>query len=54
MTTLQRMTFSDFMLLPEDGCRHELVRGEILYMPPPKEKHGAIEARLVAAIGRYL
>ena len=54
MTTLQRMTFGDLLLQPEDGCLHELVRGEILRMPPPKGKHGNIEARLVAVIDRYL
>ncbi len=54
MTTLQRMSFADLMLQPEDGCLHELVRGEILHMPPPKGKHGNFEARLVEAISRYL
>jgi len=54
MTTLQRMSFADLMAQPEDGGLHELVRGEILRMPPPKGEHGAIEAALVEAIGRYL
>ena len=30
MTTLQRMTFDDLMAQPDDGYRHELVRGEIM------------------------
>jgi hypothetical protein len=30
MTTLQRMTVDDLMAQPDDGYRHELVRGEIL------------------------
>ncbi len=54
MATLQRMSFADLMLQPEDGCLHELVRGKILRIPPPKGKHGNLEARLVAAIDRYL
>ena len=54
MTTLQRMTYSDFMVQPEDGVLHELVRGEILRMPPLKGKHGRIEMRLAGAIDRYL
>jgi Uma2 family endonuclease len=54
MTTLQRMTFDDLMAQPDDGYLHELVRGEILRMPPPKTKHGYVEAALVEAIGRHL
>ncbi len=54
MTTTQRMTFDDLMARPDDGCLYELVRGEIIRMPPPKEDHGYIEAALVASIDRYL
>jgi Uma2 family endonuclease len=54
MTTTQRKTFEDLMATPDDGYRYELVRGEILRMPPPKGEHPYIEAALVAAIGRYL
>lgn len=42
MTTTQRMTYADLMALPDDGYLHELVRGEILPMPPPKGEHGYI------------
>lgn len=54
MTTLQRMTYDDLLAQPDDGYLHELVRGEILRVPPPNQDHGTIEARLVAAIDRYL
>ncbi len=54
MTTLQRMTFDDLMAQPDDGYLYELVRGEIIRMPPPKEDHGDIEAALVAVIDRHL
>jgi Uma2 family endonuclease len=54
MTTVQRMTFNDLMAQPDDDYLYELVRGEILRMPPPKEDHGCVEAALVEAIGRYL
>ena len=54
MTTVQRMTFNDLMAQPDDDYLNELVRGEILRMPPPKEDHGCVEAALVEAIGRYL
>ncbi len=41
------MTVAEFMALPDDGNLHELVRGELRVMPPPKGVHGLIEARLV-------
>jgi len=53
-TTTTRMTFDDLMARPDDGYLYELVRGEIVRRPPPKEDHGYIEAALVEAIGRYL
>jgi len=43
-----------FMALPNDGHLHELVRGEVRVMPPPKGVHGRIETRLLAAIDRCL
>jgi Uma2 family endonuclease len=49
-----RMTVEEFMGLPADGNLHELVRGEVRVMPPPKGEHGFIEAAIVAAIDRYL
>lgn len=54
MTTKQRLTFADLMAQPDDGYLYELVRGEILRMPPPKGDHGDVEAALVEAVGHYL
>lgn len=48
------MTVEEFMALPDDGNRHEFVRGQILSMPPPKGSHGRIEFRVAKAIDRYL
>jgi Uma2 family endonuclease len=54
MVTQQRMTYEDLIAQPDDGCRHELVRGEILRMPHPKGRHGLVARALVEAVGRYL
>lgn len=54
MVTTQRKTIEDLLATPDDGYRYELVRGEILRMPPSRGEHGAIEADLVGAPGRYL
>jgi Uma2 family endonuclease len=54
MTTLRRMTYDDLMAQPDDGYLHELVRGEIRRMPPPKARHGRVEIALGSAIDHYL
>lgn len=48
------LTLAEFMALPEDGYRHEFVRGDVRVMPPPKSRHGLVETKLLAAIDRYL
>lgn len=45
---------TEFMAMPDDGNRHELVRGAVRIMPPPKGIHGKIEAIFVEFIGQYL
>jgi len=50
----KRVTVEEFMALPDDGNRHELVRGEVRVMPPSKGEHGFDEIALLAAIDRYL
>ncbi|HXT36961.1 MAG TPA: hypothetical protein VN837_15405, partial [Chloroflexota bacterium] len=54
MVTTHPKTVRDLLATPDGGYRYELVRGEILRRPPPKGEHGAIEAALVEALGRYL
>jgi len=49
-----RTSVAEFLALPEDGNRHELVRGEIRVMPPPKGSHGFVEIALLARLDRYL
>jgi Uma2 family endonuclease len=50
----QPVTLEAFLALPDDGNRHEFVRGEVRVMPPPKGKHGFVEAAIIGAIDRYL
>lgn len=50
----KRTTVAEFMALPDDGNRHELVRGEVRVMLPSKGDHGFVEIALLAAIDRYL
>ncbi len=50
----KRISVAQFMALPDDGNRHELVRGEVRVMPPSKGDHGFVEVALLAALDRYL
>ncbi|HXT35955.1 MAG TPA: Uma2 family endonuclease [Chloroflexota bacterium] len=54
VTQARHVTMEEFLALPDDGNRHELVRGEVRIMPPPKGRHGFVEAAISAAIDRYL
>jgi Uma2 family endonuclease len=54
MTTALRQTYADLMALPDDDNLHELVRGEIIVVPPPHPDHRAVEAALVGAVDRYV
>jgi Uma2 family endonuclease len=51
----RKMTVDEFLAW-DDGTdrRHELVRGEIVAMAPPNERHGTIAAFLVAALIRVV
>lgn len=40
MVTTKLMTADDLFLMPEDDARYELIRGELIKMPPPDRIHG--------------
>lgn len=51
MTTATRlMTAEEFLMMPDDGRRYELVRGELVELPQPGMVHGFVSMR----IGRIL
>ena len=47
------MTAEELMLLPDNGNRQELVRGELIEMPPPGKPHGVTSLRFGTAISNY-
>jgi Uma2 family endonuclease len=52
-TTTQLMTAEELMQL--DGPnRHELIKGELLTMPPPQFEHGRVVANLTILLGQYI
>jgi len=44
----------DFLLIPEDGRRHELIDGNHYLHASPDTKHQRISMRLIVTIGTYL
>ncbi|HXT38266.1 MAG TPA: Uma2 family endonuclease, partial [Chloroflexota bacterium] len=54
MVTELRQTYEDLMRQTDESVRHELVRGEIVCMTPPKGRHGRVEAALGGAVWGYL
>src|SRR2546423_543128 len=54
MTSVRGAVYEDLITLADDGSLHELVRGELRRMPPPKGEHGGVEMAVAGAIERYL
>ena len=50
---LGRMTAAELLALPDDDYRYELVRGELIRMPPPGFRHGQIVVRVAIRLGQF-
>jgi Uma2 family endonuclease len=51
MSTITHLvTAEDLLNMPDDGTRHELIKGELLTMPVPKPIHGAVTMNLSALL----
>jgi Uma2 family endonuclease len=48
------MTAEEFMELPDDGFRHELINGEVIRMPLPRPPHGRIAVRLAVPLAQFV
>ncbi len=55
MAVLTKLTYEDFLLLPEDdGKRHEIIDGEHFVTPAPNQKHQRIARKLVYLLESHL
>jgi len=54
MTTSTAVTAEQFLLLPDDLCRRDLMEGEVQTMAAAGTQHGIIAMRLGGAIGNYV
>jgi Uma2 family endonuclease len=48
------MTAEELLAIPDDGCRYELVRGELIKMSPSGHVHGRIAARMMRSLSNYV
>ena len=53
-TSTALMTAEEFMNLPDDDLRHELINGELIVMPPPGLPHGRIALLLGASLLQFV
>jgi Uma2 family endonuclease len=47
---VRRLGYADFLKFPEDGNRHEIVRGELFMTPPPTTDHQLVVNQIAFAI----
>jgi Uma2 family endonuclease len=53
-TATRTMTADELLMMPGDGTRYELVKGELVKMSPTGGKHGILALRLGAALIQYV
>ena len=54
MTTAKKLlTTDDLLAMPDDGKRYELIRGELIEMPPASHEHGRVAERFGRRIGNF-
>lgn len=54
MAATKLYTVEDLLEMEDDGCRHELIRGELITMPPAARPHGKFLTELARHIGNFL
>ena len=48
------MTAEELLVLPDDGSRTELVKGEVVHMTPAGARHGAVTVRIGRLLDEYV
>lgn len=55
MSTITHLvTAEDLLNMPDDGTRHELIKGELLTMPVPKLLHGFVTVKLSVLLYNHI
>jgi len=50
----RKLTYEDYVLIPEDGLRHEILDGEHYVSPAPFTRHQLVLGRLHLRLGNFL
>lgn len=50
MSTTSLLTFAEFEQLPNEPGKMELIDGEVIHMPPPKNRHTTIVMRILRVL----
>src|SRR5947209_19120469 len=46
-------TYADYLRLPDDGCRYEVIRGHLYVTPAPVYDHQRVVTRFSAALTQF-
>ncbi|HEX6094947.1 MAG TPA: Uma2 family endonuclease [Thermoanaerobaculia bacterium] len=49
-----KLTYEDYLAIPDDGRRHEIIDGEYYVSPSPSFKHQLIVAQLLRRLGNHV
>jgi len=52
--TAKKLTYDDYVDLPEDGNRYEIIDGELYVNPSPNTKHQRVLGRLFIALSAFV
>lgn len=53
-TTKMLLTADDLLAMPNDGKRYELIRGELVEIPPTSHEHSRVAMRFSRRIGNFV
>ncbi|CAN5549866.1 hypothetical protein BH23CHL2_BH23CHL2_00890 [soil metagenome] len=53
MASTKLYTVEDLLEMEDDGCRHELIRGKLISMPPTNDEHSGLSFRLSGLLWEY-
>jgi Uma2 family endonuclease len=53
MRTRHKLTYQDFVALPDDGKMYEVLAGELYVVPPPTTNHQRVVKRLLRQLEAF-
>ena len=54
LQTTTKLTYDDYVLIPDDGLRHEIIDGEHYVNPAPNVRHQRISRRIFKALVNFV